>query len=97
MTVSLESRLQEGSRDNMGAAAAREAAEALTAAAQDVRALAREGSPALLAAALIVLRQATTAAERLHNRQLSATLVQEAGFVEGYAAGHADRGLRLVR
>jgi hypothetical protein len=89
-------RLQAECDDNAGAGAARAAAEALTAAAEDVRALAGEGG-SLLAHALIQFNDAILTAERLYERQISAVLMQEAGYVSGYAAGLAARGLRPVR
>lgn len=90
-------RLQAERDDNVGAGPAREAAEALTAAARDLRAAAGAGDSALLVGALIRLSEATVAAEQLCDRQISAALVLEAGYVEGYAAGLACRGLRPVR
>lgn len=74
--------------DNMGAGAAREAAEALTAAAKLVESLlaAGGGDPALLVGALQRLTEATAAAERLYERQSSAAMIREAYRREDYAA-----------
>jgi hypothetical protein len=94
---SLAARLQAEADDNAGATPAREAAGELAAAARDVRAAAASGDHALLAGALTRLTEATAAAEELLNRQVSASLLLEAGYIQGYAAGQAARGLRAVR
>lgn len=94
---SLAAGLQEEYDDNVGAGPARDAAEELTASARDVRAAVASGSAALLAGSLVRLTQATAAAELLAERQLSTALIREAGYVEGYTAGLAARGLRRVR
>lgn len=94
--TSLAAALQAEHDDNMGATPAREAAEALTAAARAVERVAGRGSSALMAGALVRLNEATVAAEQLYERQLSGTLIREAGYAEGYAAGRASRGLRAV-
>lgn len=98
---SLAARLQEEDGDNMGAGPAREAAEALKAAARTVESLAVAGAPALLAGALVRLNEATVAAERLYERQLSAALIRETFRRLDYQAGWDDclaarRGLRAV-
>lgn len=93
---SLAARLQAECGDNLGATPAREAAEALKAVAEDIEALTGAESP-VIAAALIRLRQAVVTAEKLFERQISAALMREAGYAEGYAAGRAARGLSLVR
>jgi len=87
--------------DNMGATAAREAAEALAEAARDVRAATGAGDSALLVGALIRLNEATVAVELLYDRQLSAAVIRQAhratDYAEGYEAGlAARRGLRSV-
>jgi len=93
---SLAARLQEECDDNAGAAPARVAAEALTAAARDVQAAAEAGDSALLVGALIRLNEATVAAEQLYDRQISTALILEAGYVQGYEAGRASHRLRSV-
>ena len=95
--TSLAARLQAEADDNAGAVRAREAAEALAAAARAVRLAAGSGDPALLAGALIRLTEATVTVEELLNRQVSASLLLEAGYIQGYSAGQAARGLRAVR
>lgn len=83
--------------DDTGATAAREAAEALAAAAEDIRALAAADTP-LLAAAVIVLRQAQSTAEHLYERQFSAALLMEAGRAAmSRLPDSAVPGLHLVR
>lgn len=94
---SLAARLQAECDDNIAAGPARAAAEALIAAARDVRAAVAAGDPALLVGALIRLTEATVAAEEVCDRQLSVAMIKEAGYAEGYAAGLAARGLRSVR
>ncbi len=88
-------RLQAEVDDNVGVQAAREAAEALAAAAEDIKALAGADTP-VLAAAVIRLRQAMAVAERLYERQLSAALLLEAGRVGARPRDLAARTLRLV-
>jgi len=87
--------------DNMGATAARAAADALAEAARDIGALAGHGDSALLVGALVRLSEATVAAELVYERQLSAAVIREAhrraDYEAGYAAGlTARRGLRSV-
>jgi hypothetical protein len=86
--------------DNMGAGAAKAAAEALTAAALAVESAAGEGDE-LRAAALVRLSEATLTAERLYTRQLSVALVRAAFRATDYDAGYtaglgARRRLRSV-
>jgi len=89
--------LQAERDDNLGATPAREAAEALKAAAAEIEAAAGPETP-LLAVALILLERAIDAAERLHARQLSAALLLEAARAAGRPLpAPAPRGLRLVR
>lgn len=97
MMTSLAARLQDECSDNLGADGARSAAEALIEAARAVQAAVEAGDSALLAAALVRLNEATVAAEEVYHHQVSIVLLMEAGYVQGYAAGQAARGLRLVR
>ena len=94
---SLAARLEAGQRDIMGAAEARAAAEALTAAAETIMSVAGQEDSPVLVGALRRLTEATAAVEELCDRQLSVALVKEAGYVEGYEAGLAARALRAVR
>ena len=92
--------------DNMGAGAARAAAEELMAAARAVRKAAErigkpDGADAVMLAQLLTdaMHRATEGiltAEQLYERQLSAAVILEAGYVQGYEAASASRGLRIV-
>ena len=92
--------------DNMGAGAARAAAEELMWAARMARKAAeRIGSPGakdsamlavLLTDAMHRLTEATAAAEQLYERQISAAVILEAGYVQGYDAASTARSLRIV-
>jgi hypothetical protein len=95
-----------GCDDNMGARAAREAAEALRATTllAFFALLSGRGSAAMLVGALMRLTEATAAAERLHNRQLSAAVIRaayrkmdyDAGYEAGYEAAARRARLRAV-
>lgn len=94
--TSLAARLQEECDDNMGAAAARAAAEAVTEAVRHVLAIDGSEDSVLLIGMQRRLTDAIVAVERLGDRQVSVTLVREAGYIEGYEAATAARTLRSV-
>lgn len=96
-----EAGLRDEYDDNMGAGAARAAAEALVEAAEHVKLLTGTESPALLIGMQRRLTDATVAVERLHERQLSAAMIRQANhradFADGWdACKAASRGLRAV-
>jgi hypothetical protein len=100
-SIGLEAGPRDEQDDNMGAGAARAAAEALAAAGRDVQAALRAGDNALLVGALIRLNEATVAVELLYDRQLSAAVIRQAHRATDYAEGYEDglaarRGLRSV-
>lgn len=80
-----------------GAAEARAAAGALIEAARAAGAIDGSESRVLLVGLQRRINDATVAAEELCDRQLSVAMIRLAGYVEGYAAGLAARGLRPVR
>ena len=80
--------------DNMGASAARIAAEKLIEAAEHVKSLTGAESPAMLAGLQMRLTDAIVAAERLEDRQLSAAVIRESGWNDCLAS---RRGLSVVR
>jgi hypothetical protein len=94
---SLAARLRDEDRDNMGADEARAAAEALTAAARAVLALDGAESRLMLIGLQRRINAATVTLEEVCDRQLSVAIIRLAGYVEGYAAGLAARGLHSVR
>jgi hypothetical protein len=93
--------LQAEYEDNMGAGAARAAAEALIEAAEHVRALTGSEGRTLLVGLQQRINEATEAAERLYERQLSGAMIRQAHRREDYADGWNDclaarRGLHAV-
>lgn len=93
---SLAAGLQEECDDNMGAAAARSAAETLAEVARHVLAIDGSEDSVLLVGMQRRLTDAIVALERLGDRQVSVTLIREAGYIEGYEAATAARTLRSV-